>query len=405
MRVLQINTGVNTGSTGRIAEDIGKLLLEKGHESYIAYGRGSRPSASKLIRIGKDMDVYLHGIKTALTDRHAFGSTAATKTFIKEIDRISPDVIGMHNLHGYYLNIEVLFNYLSKKNIPLIWTLHDCWSFTGHCTYFDDINCLKWQTGCGHCPKLRKYPASYVSDSSNINYLDKNRLFNSVNMLGIVVPSNWLGGLVKQSFLGEWPVHVIHNGVDINVFKPVESDLSQRLGLDGKKVVMGCASIWDKRKGLEDLVRLKDLLPEDYAIVAVGLSEKQQKSLPEGIVGVTRTESVQQLVEYYNMASVFVNPTYQDNFPTTNIEALACGTPVVTYETGGSPEAVDSQTGVVVPKGDLAAMAMAIRQVTSAEVGYRESCRERATKHFNKNTQFTEYVRICEEMSTSKIYN
>lgn len=405
MRVLQINTGVNTGSTGRIAEDIGKLLLDKGHESFIAYGRGSRPSASSLIRIGKQMDVYLHGLKTALTDRHAFGSTAATKAFIREIDRIQPDVIGMHNLHGYYLNIEVLFNYLSKKNIPLLWTLHDCWSFTGHCTYFDDINCTKWQTGCGQCPKLRKYPASYVSDSSNINYLDKNRLFNSVNMLGIVVPSAWLGGLVKQSFLAKWPVHVIHNGVDINVFKPVDSDLRQRLGLAGKKVVMGCASIWDKRKGLDDLVQLKELLPAEYAIVAVGLSEKQQKSLPAGVVGVTRTESVQQLVEYYNMASVFVNPTYQDNFPTTNIEALACGTPVVTYETGGSPEAVDAGTGLVVPKGDLAAMAAAIRQVASGGEDYRDLCRERATKHFNKNTQFAEYIRICEEMSTSKIYN
>jgi putative colanic acid biosynthesis glycosyltransferase len=405
LRVLQINTGVNTGSTGRIAEDIGKLFLEKGHESYIAYGRGSRPSASRLIRIGKDMDVYLHGLKTALTDRHAFGSTSATKAFIKEIDAISPDVIGMHNLHGYYLNIEVLFNYLSKKNIPLIWTLHDCWSFTGHCTYFDDINCTKWQTGCGQCPKLRKYPASYVSDSSNINYLDKNRLFNSVNTLGIVVPSAWLGGLVEQSFLSKWPVHVIHNGVDINVFKPVDSDLKQRVGLEGKKVVMGCASIWDKRKGLEDLVKLKDLLPADYTVVAVGLSEKQQKALPAGIVGVTRTESVQQLVEYYNMASVFVNPTYQDNFPTTNIEALACGTPVVTYETGGSPEAVDMHTGMVVPKGDLKAMASAIVKLAVAEDAYRDACRERATKHFNKNTQFSAYVRICEEMSTSKIYN
>jgi glycosyltransferase involved in cell wall biosynthesis len=405
LRVLQINTGVNTGSTGRIAEDIGKLLLEKGHESYIAYGRGSRPSASRLIRIGKDIDVYLHGLKTALTDRHAFGSTAATKAFIKEIEAIRPDVIGMHNLHGYYLNIEVLFNYLSKKNIPLIWTLHDCWSFTGHCTYFDDINCAKWQTGCGECPKLKKYPASYVSDSSNINYLDKNRLFNSVNMLSIVVPSAWLGGLVKQSFLSQWPVHVIHNGVDINVFKPVESDLKRRLGLDGKKVVMGCASIWDKRKGLDDLVQLKELLPEDYTVVAVGLSEKQQKALPGGMIGVTRTERVQQLVEYYNMASVFVNPTYQDNFPTTNIEALACGTPVVTYETGGSPEAVDAHTGVVVPKGDLKAMASAIVRVAAAEETYRDPCRKRATNHFNKNTQFIEYVRICEEMSTSKIYN
>ena len=402
MRVLQINTGVNSGSTGRIAEDIGRLLIEQGHESYIAYGRGSRPSASKLIKIGSDLDVYMHGIRTMLTDRHGFGSKAATMALASEIDALQPDVICLHNIHGYYLNIEVLFNYLSQRDIPVIWTLHDCWSFTGHCTYFDDINCTKWQTGCGHCPKLRKYPASYVSDSSNINYLDKNRLFNSVNTLGIVVPSTWLGGLVKQSFLSRWPVHVIHNGVDVNVFKPSSSDLKVRLGLEGKKVVMGCASIWDKRKGLDDLLQLKELLPSDFAVVAVGLSEKQQKGLPAGVIGITRTESVQELVEYYNMASVFVNPTYQDNFPTTNIEALACGTPVVTYHTGGSPEAVDAQTGVVVPKGDLKAMVSAIMEVVAAEDLYRYPCRQRVTKYFNKNTQFTEYIRICEEISSSK---
>lgn len=406
MRVLQINTGVNTGSTGRIAEDIGKLLIGKGHESYIAYGRGNRPSASRLIRIGNNFDVYMHGLRTAITDRHGFGSMAATKALVREIDNIRPDVIGMHNLHGYYLNIEVLFNYFSQKNIPLVWTLHDCWSFTGHCTYFDDINCGKWQTGCGHCPKLRKYPASYVSDSSNINYLDKNRLFNSVSKMEIVVPSAWLGGLVKQSFLSKWPVHVLHNGVDISVFAPMEGDLKQRLGLEGKKVVMGCASIWDKRKGLDDLVKLKDLLPADYAVVAVGVSEQQLKTLPAGILGVTRTESVQQLVEYYNMASVFVNPTYQDNFPTTNIEALACGTPVVTYETGGSPEAVDGHTGLIVPKGNLEAMAAAVQKVAeTGKANYGPHCRERAMTHFNKNTQFSAYVERCEALSTSTIYN
>lgn len=403
MKILQVNTQVNSGSTGRIAEDIGRTFMAYGHDSYIVYGRGKRPSKSKLVRVGNDVDVYLHGVKTMLTDRHAFGSEKATKNLIARIEEIQPDVIAMHNIHGYFLNIEVFFNYLSRKEIPLIWTLHDCWSFTGHCTYFDDIGCNKWITGCHSCPKLRKYPASYWGDASKINYLDKKRLFNSVKNLEIVVPSGWLRDLVKQSFLSQWPVHVIPYGVDIEVFRPLETQLKQKLGLDGKKVVLGCASIWDKRKGLEDVIALKSYLPDEYAVVAVGLTEKQVKALPPGILGITRTDSVQELAEYYNMAEVFVNPTYQDNFPTTNLESLACGTPVVTYETGGSPEAVDAHTGKVVPKGNIHALVEAILGITSS--GKKQlsvACRERALQHYNMNTQFDKYVRIGEQLALSK---
>jgi glycosyltransferase involved in cell wall biosynthesis len=403
MKILQVNTQVNSGSTGRIAEDIGRTFMAYGHESYIVFGRGRRPSASKLIRVGNDLDVYMHGVKTMLTDRHAFGSANATRKLIATIEEIQPDVIAMHNIHGYFLNIEIFFSYLSKKEIPLIWTLHDCWSFTGHCTYFDDIDCKKWKTGCHSCPKLRKYPASYLADASKANYWDKKSLFNSVKKLEIVVPSAWLRDLVKQSFLSQWPVHIIPYGVDIDIFRPLETQLKSRLGLEGKKVVLGCASIWDKRKGLEDVIALKSLLPEEYAVIAVGLTEKQLKALPPGILGITRTDSVQELTEYYNMADVFVNPTYQDNFPTTNLESLACGTPVVTYETGGSPEAVDLQTGKVVPKGDIHAMVEAIKSITSsAEKKFSGACRERALQCYNMKTQFDKYVRIGEQLASSR---
>ena len=400
MRLLQFNTTVNSGSTGRIAEDIGKLFMAEGHESVIAYGRGNRPSASKLIRVGSDLDTYMHGLKTMISDRHGFGSVRATKALVKKIDELKPDVIAMHNVHGYYLNIEVLFEYFSKANIPLVWTLHDCWSFTGHCTYFDDINCTKWYKGCSHCPKLRKYPASYLADNSTKNYFDKKQLFNSVSKLELVVPSRWLGGLVKQSFMSQWPVHHVPLGVELTTFKPVISPLRTKLGLDGKKIVMGCANIWDKRKGLDDLVRLRDLLPKDHVVIAVGLNEKQADELPTGIVGVTRTESVEQLVEYYSMADVFVNPTYQDNFPVTNLESLACGTPIVTYNTGGSPEAIDVNTGKVVPKGDLDAFAEAVKELTrEGKVSIGVLCRERAEKHFNKNEQYSHYIGICEKLA------
>ena len=400
MKLLQVNTGVNTGSTGRIAEEIGKLMMARGHKSFIAYGRDSRPSASELIRIGGKADMYLHGLKTAVFDRHGFGSARATRDLIRKVEDIAPDAIGMHNIHGYYLNIREWFGYLSRAGIPLVWTLHDCWSFTGHCTYFDDIGCERWQTGCHSCPKLRKYPASYLSDNSKSNYLDKNMLFNSVRDMEIIVPSNWLRGLVQKSFLSGRPVHVIHNGVNTSVFRPMDTNLRARLGLQGKRVVMGCANTWDKRKGLEDLVNMRDMLPDSMAIVAVGLSQEQIKGLPAGIHGFSRTSGPEELAEFYNMADVFANPTYQDNFPTTNIEALACGTPVVTYRTGGSPEAVDAETGIVVEKGDLAGMVRAIQELSGAGTLTGQRCRQRAASHFEQQKQFSLYAEIFERITT-----
>jgi glycosyltransferase involved in cell wall biosynthesis len=399
MRILQINASVNSGSTGRIAEDIGKVMLANGHESFIAYGRGNRRSDSQLIKIGSDTDVYFHVLKTVVLDRHAFGSTSATKKLIQEIDRINPDVIGLHNLHGYYLNIEVLFNYLKSKNIPVLWTLFDCWAFTGHCSYFDNIDCKKWIIGCSHCPKKEFYPASYLLDNSTKNYEQKRELFNSLDNLQLVVHSQWLNSLVEQSFLKNIKTNVIASGIDLDVFKPTKSELRKKLHLGDKKIILGCASIWDKRKGLDDFKQLAALLSDEYQIILVGLNKTQLKQLDKRIIGFERTESVSQLAELYSIANVFVNPTYQDNFPTTNLEALACGTPVVTYNTGGSPEAIDELTGRVVEKGNITKLFDCILEVTSHEKSkYFDVCRQRAEKYFNKNDRYSDYLTIYTKM-------
>ena len=399
MRILQINTTVNSGSTGRIAEDIGQVLMAHGHESFIAYGRGDRPSASNLIKIGNKMDVYLHGLKTLVFDRHGFGSVASTEALIKKIEEVQPEAIGLHNLHGYYINIEILFNYLNKKDIPVIWTLFDCWSFTGHCSYFDSIQCEKWKTGCYECPKIKEYPSSFGLDNSTKNYEQKAILFNSLKKIELVVHSKWLEGFVKQSFLKHIPVHHIFSGIDLDVFKPTYGQFKNTHKSDGKKIILGCANIWDKRKGLDDFLILRELLSDDYVILLVGLSQKQIKAMPKGIIGIKRTESVEQLAEIYTLANVFVNPTYLDNFPTTNIEALACGTPVITYNTGGSPEAIDESTGKVVSKGDVASLKKAIIEVVEmGESQYLDSCRTRAERLFNKNDRYKDYLKIYEEI-------
>jgi putative colanic acid biosynthesis glycosyltransferase len=398
VRLLQINTTVNSGSTGRIAEGIGRIAMAQGHESYIAYGRGDRPSQSKLIRIGNDWDIYWHGAYTLITDRHGFASQKATTRLVRQIEQLRPDAIGLHNLHGYYLNIKVLFEFLKQSKIPVLWTLFDCWAFTGHCTYYANINCQKWQTECHRCPKTSYYPASYGLDQSRRNYKDKQQLFQLPEQVNLIVHSKWLQAQVKQSFLRGLPLHHIYNGTDLGVFQPTT------LGQD--KLVLGVASTWDERKGLKDFIALREKLPNDYKIVLIGLSQRQIQHLPGGIQGVQRTESVQGLAQWYSKASVFLNPTYQDNFPTTNIEALACGTPVITYDTGGSPEAVDAETGRVVEKGNIPGLAAAIRDLSSQDREVlRQRCRKRAEQHFDKEDRYKEYMALYSSIvqNTSRI--
>ncbi len=400
MKILQINTVVNSGSTGRITEDIGRVFLSRGHSSYIAFGRGNRPSQSDLIKIGNDFDVISHGFKTALLDKHGFGSKRATEALISRIDEIKPDVIGLHNLHGYYCNIGILFRYIHTMNIPVIWTLHDCWAFTGHCSYFDDINCLKWIVRCYSCPKTRKYPSSYLCDNSRRNYENKKILFNIAPNLNLVVYSNWLKSLVEQSFLKAHSIYHIFNGVDLKVFKPQISDsLIRKYDIKNRKVVLGVANIWDIRKGLSDFIKIYEILQKSVVLILIGLTKKQLKRLPAGIIGIERTENVEELASYYSLADVFVNPTYMDNFPTTNIEALACGTPVVTYDTGGSPEAIDEETGKVVCKGDIEGLVDAINEILDSDRNtLRSMCRDRAERLFDKDQRYLDYLNLYESI-------
>jgi len=392
MKLLQVNVTVNSGSTGRIAEDIGKVMMRNGHESAIAFGRGDRPSESRKIRIGGKLNVYNHVIQTRLLDNHGFSSVKATKQFLREIKNFQPDVVGLHNLHGYYLHVGILFKYLKQHEIPVVWTLHDCWPFTGHCTYFDRVGCEKWKTHCQNCPLTGYYPQSWFMDRSFLNFEDKRTLFTGHPNLTIVTPSRWLKDLVKQSFLNEYRVRVIHNGVDTDVFKPYEN-------IRKKKIVLGVASQWSERKGLNDFFKLHKELPEEVEVVLIGLKPSQIKRLPRGIKGIERTESTEELAKWYSRATVFVNPTYIDNFPTTNIEALACGTPVITYDTGGSPEAVDETTGFVVEQGDLEGVVQSLHTISEKNrESYREPCRKRAVEYYNKEDRFQDYVELYERM-------
>lgn len=391
MKILQINTSVNYGSTGRIAEDIGSAIIRNKHESYIAYGRINGGSSSNLIKIGSKNNIVFHGIISYLFDKQGLASKQATKAFVKELDKIKPDAIGIHNIHGYYLNYKILFNYIKANEIPVLWTFHDCWPFTGHCTYFDTVDCQKWQSHCYKCPLTQNYPKA-LTDRSYDNFEDKKEAFQNVRRLKIITPSQWLSNQVKKSFLKDYPVEIIHNGVDLEVFKPIKTSFKLN-----EKIVLGVANVWDTRKGLHDFMKLREMLPLSTKIVLIGLNKKQISALPDGIKGISRTNNVQELVEWYNKATVFVNPTYVDNFPTTNIEALACGTPVITYDTGGSAEAVCSESGFSVAKGDINALAKKIRELKKNKEFFLKS-RKKAELKFNSKIFSNQYFSIFEEL-------
>jgi putative colanic acid biosynthesis glycosyltransferase len=348
LKVLQINTVCGVGSVGRIVRQIHEALREKGHESYIAYGR--KPlRCDGAIRIGGDLDVYFHVFLTRVFDLHGFGSKKATKKFLKIVEEINPDIIHLHNIHGYYLNIEVLFDFLKSFDKPVVWTLHDCWAFTGHCSHFTYAKCERWKTGCYSCPEKKSYPRSVIFDNSKSNYARKKKAFTSAKNMTLVTPSQWLAGLVKESFLGDYPVQVIPNGIDTEVFKPTPSDFKKRYGLDGKFLILGVANVWEKRKGFDYFLYLSKYLSDDEIIVLVGLSDERIKNLPNNIIGIKRTNSAKELAEIYTAADVFFNPTLEDNYPTVNLEAQACGTYVITFDSGGAKETIISkESGIAI---------------------------------------------------------
>lgn len=399
-KILQINSVINSGSTGRIAEEIGQTAIAEGWASYIAYGRTKRPSESESIKIGNHWDIKMHGFRTRIFDGHGLGSRFATKELIRKIEKIAPDIIHLHNIHGYFINIEILFQYLKKSNIPIVWTLHDCWSFTGHCSYFMFVGCEKWKIQCYECPQIKTYPASWLVDQSTRNYVLKKKLFTSLPNLILVPVSEWLSSILKESFMQNYPVKVIHNGINTEVFKPSKCE-SFRLkhNLLYKFIILGVASEWSSRKGLKDFIALSKLLDNDYQIVVVGLTIKQIKQIPDNILCIERTESVEELAELYATSDTFVNPTYEDNFPSTNLESLACGTPVITYRTGGSVEAIDESTGIIVNQGNIGMLIDAIKLIKyNGKQFYRDACVNRAQRLYRKEDRYSEYIELYKKL-------
>ena len=360
MKVLLINSVCGIGSTGKIVGGLAEEFAAQGHEAVIAYGRDGRvperfqPYAH---RIGTDLDVKISAFRTRLLDDHGFANKSATREFLKWADSYDPDLLWLHNIHGYYIHVGLLFDWIkSRPQMRMKWTLHDCWAFTGHCAHFAFAKCDKWKTGCHHCPEKGTYPGSILRDNSRCNYLMKKTAFTGVRDMSLIVPSQWLADLVKESFLAEYPMEVRYNTINTDLFRPTPGNFREKHGLEDKTVILGVASVWTDRKGYGDFLKLRKLLDRRYAIVLVGLNKKQMEDLPEGILGISRTHDARELAEIYTAADLFFNPTYEDTYPTVNLEAQSCGTRVITYDTCGCAETIKRPDSRTIPAGDLRAL-------------------------------------------------
>lgn len=395
MKVLQINTFGNL-STGRITIDLYRTLRNASHEGRVAFARNTIAEGVPYIKIGNIFNVYADGIMTRLTDRAGFFSSSATKKLIKKIKDYNPDIIHLHNLHGYYINIEILFNYLKTCGKPVVWTLHDCWAFTGHCCYYSMVNCDKWKIGCHNCEQKKAYPASYI-DNSSWNYEKKKNLFLGVPNLTLVSVSQWLSSEIKQSFLKDVPLEIIYNGIDTNVFKPIESNFRQKYGLEDKFIILGVASTWDIRKGLSDFIRLAGMLDEHYQIVLVGVNNKEKEKLPDNVVGISRTDSLEELACIYTAADLFFNASVEETFGLPTVEAMSCGTPVIVYNATSLPEVCGKNNGWVVEPHCLCDVLKIIKQMHGGE-SRGELIRQHALK-YEKSIQFNKYIDLYEKIA------
>ena len=394
MKIAQVNTTCGAGSTGKICVAVSDLLSQASVENHILYtaGHSNHPAGIKYMSA---FETKLQALKSRVFGNYGFQSKQATKRLIAELERIAPDIVHLHNLHGHNVHLGILFSYLKEKHLKIFWTFHDCWAFTGYCPHYDMAGCSKWQTGCQNCPQRSHY--SWFFDRSAMLYEKKKQLFSGLD-LTIITPSQWLADQVKMSFLKDYPVKVIHNGIDLSVFSPKESDFRAKHGIGDRFMVLGVAFDWGVRKGLDVFVHLAQRLdPDKFQIVLVGTNDRIEKQLPPNIISIHRTANQTELAEIYTAADLFVNPTREENFPTVNIESLACGTPVLTYRTGGSPEMLSANTGRVVARNDEEALFSAILEIERDRPYSADTCRARA-EEFSNEAKYREYVALYQRL-------
>lgn len=397
LTLLQINVDANAGSTGRLAEDIGDVAIENGWISYVAFGRDFHPSRSNLIHIGGRLNIWGHVAATRLFDRHGFASYFATKRLVKHLKEIRPDIIQLHNIHGYFLNLPVLFHYIAKADIPVVWSLHDCWSMTGHCSHFALAKCEKWKNQCYHCPLLDEYPKSWGWDSSSINYKQKKSLIQAVPRLTIVSGSEWIAKIAKESYFSNRSIHVIPDGIDTVIYSPQTDieELRRKYHLEGKFVIMASGTSWPYYKGLADYAALRDLLDDNFEILIVGMQANEIQSLPKGLIGIPRTKTPNELAKWYSLADCVMSLSRLESFGLTPVEGFACGTPAIVYNNAALPELITEKTGFVVEPGNIPDVKEKVELLRKmGKKAFTNDCRRIALEKYDRYKCYQQYLSL-----------
>lgn len=392
-KIVEIN-GINYGSTGNIAINIATEAKKQGFDMYLFF-RNSRIGKKRLGEnqelIGTWLDKVISERLCYITGLNGYFNILNTHLLIRRLNEIKPDLIHLHSLCDSFVNINMLFKYIIKNDIPVVWTLHDSWPFTGRCA---QNRCLKWQEGCGNCPHKDYYPGTLIFDNSKKVLEKRTKLYEQLKNLTIVTPSKWLGELARLShFKDKYPIKVINNGINLDIFKPVESNFRKKYNLEDKYIVLALAYYWDHSKGLDIIIEYAKRLPEKYQIVLVGTNNELDKILPNNIISIHRTNTQQELVEIYSASDVFINPTRDENYPTVNMEAIACGLPVITFDTGGSSEMISDKTGISVKMNDVDAMEKEIIRICQTKPYSKHDCLKHA-KSFDMQEKFKEYVEL-----------
>lgn len=383
MKIVQINAVCGMGSTGGITIEISKMLNEHNIENYIFYSYG-KYEYEKGIKYSSNLSIRINAILAKLFGNYGFNSHFSTNRLIRRLKAIKPDIVHLHNIHGHDVNIKKFFRYLKESGVRVIWTFHDCWAFTGYCMHFDYLKCSKWKELCKECPQKKSF--SLFSDKSEKIFRLKEALFSDIEDLTVVAPSGWLAELAKQSFMSRFPIEIINNGTDLDVFYKRQTSLKEKYGVENKHLVLGIP-----KENYEWFLELAEKMQDKYQLILVGLSKSQLQKLPKKIIGIGKVQSREEMAEIFSASDVFVNMTLQDTFPTVNLESLACGTPVITFNTGGSPEAVDDKTGAVVQKGNITELYEAIQEICAGP-DRSEDCVKRARELYNAKERFADYL-------------
>ena len=391
MRILQINVVCGHGSTGVIAVEIAELLEQNGHECYIAYGQGTT-TYKKSYKIGSRIESLLHSlIFSRILGMQGFGSIWATKRLVRWIEKINPDLIQLQTLHCHFLNLPILFKYLKKKGKPVVWSIHDCYSFTGKCTHFTVSGCRRWETGCHDCPQLHTSGAkTYFFDQTARLYNIKKRLFTSLDDLTLISCSNWLKSELQHSFFKEKPINMIYNWIDCAKFKPIhDNSIYESYGIDpSKKYLIGVSAVWDpKQSRYQDALRLAEILPEEYQLVLVGKLVGKVESR-KNVCQIPYVNGVEELSKLYSSAVAFVGFSVEDTFGKVIAEAMLCGTPAIVFDSTACPEVV-GDSGFVVPPHDVEGM---LRCVRTIEEQGREKFSTRSIEYVKANYDYTQNV-------------